>query len=100
MYRRIYVIFAVYDCPKQLHIVKGMSHRQTSRVKGYDFKDFILMWVQKMTDPAKAGGKKYCRDEESLTLRVRSPTTPPHEGPSVTDPSIRRRAALKIPRNG
>jgi hypothetical protein len=48
-----------------------------------------------MTVPAQAGGKKYCRDEESLVLRVRSPTTLPREGPSVTDPPNRRRAALK-----
>jgi len=49
-----------------------------------------------MTDPAQAGGKKYCRDEESLVLRVRSPTTLPREVPSVTDPPNRRRAALNI----
>ena len=66
MYRRIYFISAVYDCPKQLHIVKGMRHRQTSRVKGYDFKDFIFMRVQKMTDPAQAGGKKYRVIHKSL----------------------------------
>jgi hypothetical protein len=52
-----------------------------------------------MTDPAQGGGKKYCRDEESLALRVRSPTTLAREGPSVTDPPTRRRAALKILRN-
>jgi len=99
MYRRIYVISAVYDCPKQLHIVNGRHCIQTSRVEGYDFKDFIFMSVQKMTEPAQAGGKKYCRDEESLALRVRSSTTLPREGPSVTDPPNRQRAALKILRN-
>ena len=49
-----------------------------------------------MTAPAQAGGKKYCRDEQSLGLRVRSPTTLPRERPSVTDQSKRRWAALKI----
>jgi hypothetical protein len=52
-----------------------------------------------MTDPAEAGGKQYCRDEQSLPVRVTSPTTLSREVPSVTDPPNGRRAALRILRN-
>lgn len=52
-----------------------------------------------MTDPAQRGSKKYCRDDESLPFRARSLTTLPREGPSMTDPLYRRRAALKIRKN-
>lgn len=52
MNRKMYSTIATNGCTEQIHIVP-----ENQKGKAYDFKDFMLDWVQEMTDPAQTAGK-------------------------------------------